>query len=480
MTDVILINSPIILNRKSDQYLYSEGDEKSNYPMGLLYIAGYLEQKGVSVKVLDVAAAHLMLEDILQTVAEAHPILVGISAMTPGIRSAVTIAREIRIRLGRNVSIALGGSHVNSDETFIQRYPVFDFCVIGEGEKTTYDAFVKLKEGRDVHGLLQGESIDDLDALPFPARHLIDIHRYFRDEERRQGQRPAATMLGSRGCPYHCSFCSIPVIRHKVRYRSAGNIVDEMEAIYESCGGRYSFVDDVLTLSKKRTIELCDEIIRRRLKVKWCGMTRANTLTEKMVRHLSAAGCNDLFIGVESGNQRIRNEVIGKEITDDQIREAVKLCRKHDIHTNLFLMIGFPTESLHEVEDTIRIGQRVHADLIGIRITVPFPGTKIFEYAEQEGMIPPDLVDRYIQGKLGGKNESFYRIWPLFIPRALNLQTVVRAKKRAYRQFYLNPAWIFRRILYWIRHPDRFTEDLKLFRIAPYALARGKTPGSMS
>lgn len=476
MTEVILIHSPMVVNKRVDGWRSAPGDEVSTYHLGLLYLAGYLEKNGVSVKILDVTAQRLTLEDIMETVGKESPSLIGISATSAGLRSAVRLCEALKKEY--NVPVCLGGAHLNCDPHFIDRFPVFDFGIEGEGEKTLYDCYVKVKKGEKVKGLLHGEVVEPLDAIPFPARHLVNYKIYVREESK--GSLPAAGILGSRGCPFECSFCSIPIIKHKVRYRSAKNVVDEMEAIYDSCNGRYSFVDDVLTLNKKKTIELCDEILRRGLKVQWCGMTRAEILSEDLVEKLAAAGCYDLFFGVESGNERIRDEVIEKKITNEEIRSAVELCRKYGIHTNLFLLVGFPSETMVEIEDTVNIGVEVKADMIGIHNTVPFPGTDIFRYAVKEGMMPADMIDRFVRGEGWDDKETFYEKWPLFIPKGLTYQDLTEAKKRAYRKFYLRFEWFLSRIHHWLHTPYRFKEDWSLIKVAPYALLRGKTKGSMS
>ena len=148
----------------------------------------------------------------------------------------------------------------------------------------------------------------------------------------------------------------------------AKNIVDEMEAIYDTCDGNYTFVDDVLTLNQNKTIELCDEIIKRGLgdKVKWNGMTRAEILGEKLVAKMAKAGCNDLFFGIESGSERVRTDVIAKKISNEEIKDAVSLCRKYGIVTNFFLMVGFPTETHEEIQETVEIGKKSGADMVAI------------------------------------------------------------------------------------------------------------------
>jgi radical SAM superfamily enzyme YgiQ (UPF0313 family) len=288
---------------------------------------------------------------------------------------------------------------------------------------------------------------------------------------------PAASMLGSRGCPYQCSFCCIPAIGQKVRMRSAKNIVDEMESIYDICRGHYSFNDDCMTLSKRHTLEFCQEIIDRKLKVRWIASTRANTLDEETAKALSRAGCTDLYFGVESGSEKIRNSVIKKKMSDEQIAKAVSLCRKHKILSNLFLMVGFPGETKEDMLKTVLIGSKVKADVVGIHITMPLPGTEIFHYAVKNKMLPADIIDRFARGEMG---RGFRGVWPLFVPEGFELADLIEIKKKTYRSFYLNPFWILRRIMTWFIIPGKFKDDLKLFKIALYVFMTGGTKGQLS
>ena len=479
MSDVLLIHSPIILYKDEaeiDSFKSHGGDERSYYPLGILYLAAVLQKAGFTVRVIDVAPEGKTLVDILSVIEAEKPFVIGISSMTTSIASSVTLARSIKERFSERISIGLGGVHLCCDTAFLQRNPFFDFGVIGEGEKTFVDIVTRIKQGEKVREVFQGELIQNLDELPFPARHLID-HKIYRREEQMEFEVPAAGILGSRGCPYKCSFCCIPAIGHKVRLRSAKNIVDEMEFVYDLCRGSYSFVDDCMTLNKKHTLEFCQTIIDRKIKVRWIASTRANALDDETVRSLSRAGCTDLYFGVESGSEKIRNSVIKKKITDNEIARAVQLCRKYKILSNLFLMVGFPDETREDMMKTVQIGSKVKADIVGIHITIPLPGTEIFKYAIGKKIIPSDIIDRYARGEMG---RGFRGVWPLFVPEGFTLNDLIKIKKKTYMNFYLNPMWWLRRLRTWIVMPGKFKDDLKLFKIAFHVFLTGGTRGQLS
>lgn len=479
MSDVVFINSPMLLYKNEDEkarFRSHGGDEKSIYPLGILYISSYLRKYGHTVRVIDVAAEGRTLVDVLEIIKAENPKIIGISSMTTSIMSAVKLAECIKERFGDKFQIGLGGVHLCCDPTFVDRFPVFDFGVSGEGEKTFEELVRRAKKDEKIRGLIQGEMIEDLDTLPFPATDMIKTGIYLR-EEQMNFEVPAAGILGSRGCPFFCSFCCIPAIGHKVRIRSPKNVVDEMEQVYDQCRGSYSFVDDCFILNKARILEFCQEIMDRKMKVKFIGSTRANTLDREIVKALSKAGCTDLYFGVESGNERVRNQVIKKKISDKQIADAIRLCREYRIMTNLFLMVGFPTETRNEMMETARIGKKVKADIIGIHITIPFPGTEIFRYAIDHKMIPSDIVDKYARGEMG---RGFRGVWPLFVPENFTLADLISIKKKAYMSFYLDIMWWVRRIRIWFLVRGKFKEDLKLFKIAWHVFRPGGTKGQLS
>ena len=475
MIDVLLINSPIILyESKEEKDLYSAhgGDERSYYPLNILYLASSLEKNGHDVKVMDISAEGLILPEVIKQVKKCKPMLIGISSMTTGIQSAVTLAIHLK---AEGFLVGIGGTHVSVDPDFINRYRMFDFGVVGEGEITLVEIVQKLKKGIKPKGIYYGQTVQNLDDLPFPARHLINTDIY-RREEQLKFEIPAAGILSSRGCPYQCIFCCIPN-RSKVRFRSAKNIVNEMEEIYDKCGGNYSFVDDCFTIDRRRTIQFCEEVVSRGLDIKYIASTRADKIDSEVGERLRGSGCTELYFGVESGSERIRNRVVKKKIGEHSIRDAVRICRRNKILSNLFLMLGFPTETEEDIRQTLAIGNRVGADCIGVHITMPMPGSDMFEIAIKEGLFKRSIIDDYALGKLG---KGFRDKYPLYVPKGLTLEQLVTAKKIAYRKFYLSPAWILRRIKVWLTIKGRFKDDLKLFKIAPGILWSGGSRGQLS
>lgn len=468
MADVVLVQAPITFD-----YNKPVGDQTSSPPIGLLYIASYLEKNGFSVKLYDPAPQKLSIKKLIANIARDNPKVVGISALTFGARTAVQMAKAIKERFGKKIAIGLGGMHISCDPTFIKRYPYFDFGVIGEGEIEMCKLTKKIFKGEKVAGIYKAEIIQNLDDLPFPANHLFNPKNYFSPHEgKKEGAKLPATMISSRGCPYNCTFCSKPVNRARYRVRSGKNVVDEMEAIYDQCGGVYGFMCDTMTLFREKTLEMCDEIIKRKLKVRWVANTRVDLFDEELARRMAHAGCKSLFFGVESGNERIRNKIAQKNISDKQIFNALKWCWKYGIQSNIYLMVGFPTETWKELNDTINFPISAGPDVIGIHITWPQPGSVLFEEAIKEGIIPKTIVDDFVKGKFGDNPITF---WPVYIPKGLTLEDLVKAKKNAYRKFYLRPSWFLKRLIWYFRTPEKFAQDLTEIKAAANAILIGSS-----
>lgn len=440
-------------------------------PLGLLYLASVLEKNGISVKVLDAVAPFASLRtmnDIVTMVEKENVSIVGISATTPQIRGATQLATKLREEFGRNITIGLGGIHLTSDPGFIDRFPIFDFGVIGEGEITFLELVEQIRGGNKVNGVYQGKRPTNLDEIPFPARHLINKYDYF---ERGQEH---ATISTSRGCPFNCIFCNVPISKgRKVRRRSPKNVVDEMEEIVDEYGGRFYFVDDDMTVNRKHTLQLCSEIVARKMDVEWGCQTRVDLVNRSLLEAMYKAGCRSIAFGVESGCERIRNSVIRKNVTNEQIFKAFRLCKEITISTTCYLMLGFPTETLDDCYQTVNIATKINPDIVGVHLTEIMPGTDIFRYAVDEGIVPNDIFDKYARGET-----DLIGNWPIYIPKGLSLNDLTTARKNAYRRFYFRPRYVFQRFAQDLSSFYRLKRDMylawQLFRhgATPYSLDR--------
>lgn len=463
-TDILLINCPITF----EYHLKVLGDQGYWPPLGLLYLAAVLEKEGIRVKIIDPAISEMSLDEVMMIIDAKKPSIIGFSALTSSIRTCVQLAEAIRSIYGKDIKLCLGGSHISADPGFFIRFPLFDVAVTGEAEQTFCDIVLRLLNQEDVKGIFPGAVIKDLDTIPFPSRHLVNLSDYACHKNREIG------LITSRGCPFHCSFCSRPAVSNHYRMRSSKTIVDEMEIYYQMGRKRFYFLDDILTLNKNHIMALCDEIIRRGLKISWGSNTRADCMDAELITRMAEAGCSALLYGVESGNPRIRNDVIGKGVSDEDIFEAIRLSNEKNIVSGIFLMMGFPTETDKELKDTIHYSRKADPSITGVHLTKPMPGAKIFNQAIEQGVIEKDVIDQYARGDLG---EGFVENWPIYIPPGMNRKQLNAAKRKAIFLFYLRPKWI-------LKNAKRYLLNWKLlwfdFKKAVSIAIRGQSKESMS
>lgn len=431
MSEVILIYPPVSFRRVRNTYI-----DASIAPLGISYIASVLRENSFDVKALDLAGAQRGIDWILNMLEEEKPLLVGISMLTINLQASVELSMAIKKKFGSKISICAGGPHISIDPEFIYRFPYFDIAFVGEAEITFPQIVRRILGGERIKGIIYGELPTSLDKIPYPIREpFSDSITYGKFGYK------YAPMLFSRGCPFRCSFCCIPSIRNKVRFRSAKNVVDEMEEIYKQYDGRFVFWDDTFTLNRKAAMDLCDGIIERGIKPKWTALTRVDLIDNELLKKMKRAGCLEISFGVESGNERIRNEIVGKKIGDEQINRAIQLCKKNNIRTAIFLMLGFPTETKTELYETVHYYRKLkpRPDIMGVHITIPFPGSKLYKQAIEEGVIERNVVDNFTLGKYG---VGFKDRYPYYIPEGLSLKDLYKARRRAYYRFYFRPSFI--------------------------------------
>ncbi|MDH4209202.1 MAG: radical SAM protein, partial [Anaerolineae bacterium] len=346
-------------------------------------------------------------------------------------------------------------------EQILRENPAVDAVIRGEAEATVRELALRLAAGEDLSQVLGltyrrgGEVlvnpprplIEDLDSLPFPARHIVRQEGY--RAAIYSGVRPTA-MVSSRGCPYHCVYCLWPdtLYGHKFRARSAANVVDEIEQAVRDYGvDEIYFDDDCLTLSKKRVLEICRLILERGLEVKWIVQARVDTVDREVLAAMKEAGCHYILFGVESGSPRML-EIMKKRITLDQVRQAFKDCREVGIKTQAFFLFGVPGENRETIEETIQFAKEIDADSTQFAIAIPHPGTQLYETCMDNGWL---VFDNW---------EDFAAENSLIETEALTREDVEKARIHAYRSYYLSPQFVGRSLLR-VRSP----KDIKrLFR----------------
>jgi len=380
-------------------------------PLGLLYIAAVLKENGIGVRLIEARARGLSHPEVIEEVRKENPCFVGITCLTARINSALYLALRVK-EINPDIKVILGGPHVNFEHRTVINNPSVDFCVRGEGEITALELIkTALESGdlREVKGITFKENgevivtpdrpfVSDLDTLPFPERELLQNSVYKGSWTEGETFSP---MLATRGCPYLCQFCDAPAIWGRIhRRRSVENVLDELEEIYEKFGVRYvRFVDDLLVVNKNWTIELCRGILKRGLDdLSWACDGRVGLMSEELLEELKNANCKVIFYGVEFGNQRIL-DLCKKGFTIEQVKETIEKTVKVGISSYGYFMMGYPTETVETVEDTIKLAVELALDYgmdsAGFSIVTPFPGTGLYKHCKKNNMLKSSDWSRY-------------------------------------------------------------------------------------
>ncbi|MCG2737372.1 MAG: B12-binding domain-containing radical SAM protein [Candidatus Methanoperedenaceae archaeon] len=419
-------------------------------PLGLASLATVLEQKGHQVEIIDANALQLSEREIVEKVKGAD--VICITAMTPAVNSAIRIAKEIKAE-NPDQMIILGGPHATIlPEETLNKVPQIDMIVRGEGEKTIVELFDALENNMDlqnINGITYRNngikstpsqpSIVDLDPLPFPAYHLLPIHKYKLHPP--HGRKlPYMAMMTSRGCPYNCIYCSKPIFGQKFRAQSPGRTVNEVEYLIDKFKIKeIVFYDDSFTLNKKRILQLCEEIHKRKIDILWSCETRVDLINEELLKAMKKAGCYMIAYGIEAGNQMILNN-LRKKITTEQISSAVERTHKAGIQSVGYFMLGSPWETPETIRETIDFTKSLKLDFAQFSVMIPFPGTDIYELYMKSGFVTSDWDD-YIYASL--KSAST----PVFETGMLSKEELQAWNGRAYKEFYFRSSYMWQRLI---------------------------------
>ena len=369
--------------------------ETPSPPLGLSYLAGVLSDAGVEVKILDLVVFPYS-RAMLQTMIDAFkPQIAGLTAVTMTFDHAMEVINDIK-GINPDILTVMGGPHISfcARET-LGDYPDLDVAVIGEGERTVvelcraadnggtleYVSGIAYRRGTEIYYTAQREPIENLDELPLPDRGLLPLGRY-------RALNMPISITTSRGCPFKCIFCvGRKMVGARVRYRSPEKVVDELQYLDTLNFPQINIADDLFTANKNHCLEVCNEIIKRGLKLTWTSFARVDTVSDDVLSKMKAAGCTAVSFGIESANPEIL-KTIKKGITLDQVEEAVGMCQRAGITPFASFILGLPGETPATIKETMDFGERLkHKGLaFGFHLLAPFPGTEIREKCDQYGI----------------------------------------------------------------------------------------------
>ncbi len=423
-------------------------------PTGIAYIAGALVAAGVQTRFIDMFAEKLDGKQVVERARRFAPDLVGMTVLTPSAPTCELLASAIRAVLP-NVKIVWGAVHADVFAKDILRAGSADFIVHHDGEDTITELVAALESGESDFGKIDGltwmdhgEPVTnktralrrDLDTLAYPAWDLTPYHRYgllpFADMEK-----PILTMTGSRGCPYRCDYCSLLHSGKVYRRRDPFKIVDEYEYLVDRYGVKQiGLVDPIFPLVVKDLKPFCEELVRRKLDQKcvWLSETRADRLEEETCRIMYEGGCRRVLIGIESGVDMLLGNV-NKNLTTEKVRWGVNNARKAGIQTVGLFMIGMPGETPEMTRETIEFAVDLDLDFAKFAITVPFPGSKLFEDQWQKTLFRDDW-ENYTTF-----NPDADRL--IYHPEGYDPELLIKMQSYGLRRFYMRYDQVRRQLV---------------------------------
>lgn len=347
-------------------------------PLGIMYLAAILEQEGHKAKIYDNALYEHSTQELVELILKDQPDAVCFSTTFKNIQNARAAAKKLKSKR-KGLPIIFGGPQVSYFPEEEIKHGFIDIIILGEAEHLLPEIIAQgLKDRSGIVG--PAEPVQDLDSLPYPAWHLWDIETY----KKKWPNIPVFSMVTSRGCPYHCTFCSLPDHCRKYRTRDPVKVVDELEFLVKRYNARtVAFMEDNFALNRDRVSRICDEIIKRDLKVRWTCDTRVNNVTFDLLKKMKAAGLQTVLFGVESGSQKTL-DWLKKGITLDQVRATFAWCQQLGIKTFASFMIGIPGETKADIFNTFDFMCSIKPAQTSFQTYVAIPGSELYDYVKQK------------------------------------------------------------------------------------------------
>ena len=424
-------------------------------PLNLAYLAGVLEKEGIVVSIYDQYANKAPNDDLLALIKNKLPAVVGISVLTPVLSDVKRLVEGIR-KIDKKIRVVLGNVHPSCFPDEVIADGLADIVVRGEGEATALELCQRIFSNQSLHGVAgitfssdgavihnsDRAPINDLNSLPFPAWHLLDLDKYREVPQAGIKKVRAFPILASRGCTHSCYYCSQDKIHGKVRYRDLNSVANEMEYFYEELGIKmFGFCDAYFPANEKIGLEFCDILISRGLhrKIKWCTESRVDKVTPKLLRAMKESGLHLMMYGIEVGNEEILKSTF-KGTTLAQARQAVKETKKAKIFMLGLFMLGLPGETAQTCRETIEFAKELDCDISKFNIATPYPGSRFFEdFKMKDKITSPEMFTSWLDWtpELGNL---------VYTPFSMTSDELRYLQRRAMLEFYLRPKVFFRHV----------------------------------
>ncbi|KPK99240.1 MAG: radical SAM protein [Omnitrophica WOR_2 bacterium SM23_72] len=445
---ILIINEPFVKDFcRTQRWAARTRGRVLRAPDWLAYATAVLERGGHDARLLDMVAEQQRKEDMKLIVKKEKPDFVVLDSTTPSIYSDIECA--CLIKQFSEAKVIMVGPHISSlpEETLVLAKGAIDIACVGEYDETVRDVIENFSQLDKVLGIAYYQNgmvfknaarpfIEDLNRLPFPAWRHLDLMKYF------DGGKlyPYIDIISGRGCPNQCIFCLWPQVMHGTRYRlrSPGNVVDEIEYDIQLCpavlkGGEFFFEDDTFTVQKTRAIQICEEILKRGLKITFSVNARVDTADLEMFKMMKRAGCRELLVGFESGVQEILDKM-HKNITLKQSYEFMELSKKAHLDVHGCFVIGLPGETESTAAQTIDFALSLGCKTIQFSGAVPFPGTAFFKLCEDKAWLKTKEWNKWLDaGEQSGIVE-----YPQMSMERINYYV-----DRGLKKFYFRPGYMF-------------------------------------
>jgi anaerobic magnesium-protoporphyrin IX monomethyl ester cyclase len=450
MANVLLIQPPVSVTE-----MFARGSKSSASvipPLGLAYLAAYLRRAGHNCRILDGAAEPQPVAAIAELASRFD--LAGITIVSAYALPAIELLQAIKHRCPK-LPVVVGGPHVTALPESLLSCGA-DYAVVGEGEATLLElvetlaaggkedrmmriaGLVSRQDGKAVFGGTRPR-LAPLDCVPLPARDLLPMHRY-RSSIARASAQPSHSLLTSRGCPGVCSFCSKLTFGTQVRYFSAERILEEFFLLRDRYGARDIAVwDDNFVSNEAVVLSVCDKLRSGNLGISWSVEARVDGVSRPILEELKRAGCTYIAYGIESGSQRVLDH-INKKITLERIRETVRQTKEAGLAIRAYFIIGFPEETLAEMEETVRFALELDVEVASFTLWIPLPGTVEYNRARESGRFDPEYFLKRVTPEFNFPDA------PIYVPVNMTARQLMDMHRRAYNRYYFRPKMLWRKL----------------------------------
>ncbi len=434
-------------------------------PLGVAYLAAYLEKYDFTVEIIDMEAEKFGLSTVPKLIEIYKPKIIGLS-ITAEMLCAISLEIIKKIKSFFKTPLIIGGVFPTCNPEYFLERSSADYIVRGEGEQTLLELtrYLLLKEGnyRNINGLSykkdgnilhnsERDLIKNLDDIPFPAWNKLPIDKYFLSISY---WNPGFAVTASRGCPYRCIFCSISVFKY-YRVRSPKNVVDEIEILVRDYNIKdISFTDPTFNVNPKWVISFCKELLNRKIKIKWRCLGRVDKVDEKMIAYMKAAGCYNIAFGIESSKDKFL-VYLRKDFSIEQVLRAVKIVKRYKIEVLASFMYGIPSQTAADLKHNIKFIKQIAPDYLSILILNPPSGTEIHDIAKKEGWF---INEDFASFKSPEKITISKQVWklPFLTEDMINYYI-----KKSYLRYFINLRTCKIYVYRYLKTPSRFFNALK-------------------